>query len=325
MSTIRTVVIFIAGLLPLIGSSQTIEDILLDNVGFSKIELLTKKDTITFLITKNDLKKPKPVIVFLQGSLPIPIIQNHQKTIFPFEIKPYVDLCHFVIIARKGVLIQGDYDENEKISDEYHQNNNLYYRVNQVDEVIHYLRKQEFVDKSKIYVIGHSEGYRVGAKLAENNTDIAKLVCMSADPFNRSTEMILRERIKCFDQKNDSISNQKIDDYIRNYENKEEYKKQNLQNINFMNWYSYESELAYKSLEKYNAPILVVYGTNDIGSTNNYLLPYLLPNADLTLKSYSDYGHNYEKEEFDKEGNQLENSWHWDDVFKDVSEWLLSE
>lgn len=291
--------------------------------NFSKIELLTKNDTITFLITKNEYKKPKPVIVFLQGSLPIPIIQSHQKTIFPFEIKPYLDLYHFVIIARKGVPIQGDYNENDKILDEYHQNNNLYYRVNQANEVVNYLRKQTFIDKNKIYVIGHSEGYRVASKLAEKNKKISKLVCMSANPFNRNTEAILKNQIAQFTSDNDSISQKNIASLIKDFQSIGNDISVYKNKIEIYNWASYEVELPLNSFKKINKPLLVVYGTNDIGASQNYLLPFLLTNKNITLKAYPNYGHNFEQIIYDSHKKPIETTYHWDAVFKDVSDWLL--
>ena len=35
--------------------------------------------------------------------------------------------------------------------------------------------------------------------------------------------------------------------------------------------------------------------------------------------------HNFFKKEFDKEGKPLEDSYHWDRIFKDVVDWLLNE
>lgn len=289
--------------------------------NFSKIELLTKNDKITFLITKDDLKKTKPVIVFLQGSLPIPIIQSNQKTIFPFEITPYLDLYHFVVIARKGVPIQGDFDEDQKISDEYIQNNNLYYRVNQANEVVNYLSKQKFIDNKRIYVIGHSEGYRVASKLAEKNKKISKLVCMSANPFNRSTEAILKNQIAQFTSDNDSISQKNITSLTKDFQSIGN--DISVYKIEIYNWASYEVEFPLNSFKKINKPLLVVYGTNDIGASQNYLLPFLLTNKNITLKAYPNYGHNFEQINYDSNKKPIETRYHWDAVFKEVSDWLL--
>ena len=40
---------------------------------------------------------------------------------------------------------------------------------------------------------------------------------------------------------------------------------------------------------------------------------------------YPDLDHNYNKKEIDKDGNELESSYHWDEVFKDIQNWLLKK
>jgi hypothetical protein len=67
----------------------------------------------------------------------------------------------------------------------------------------------------------------------------------------------------------------------------------------------------------------VVYGSDDSVALNNDLLPFLIKNKGLTLKVYPDCDHNYFKKEFDKDGKKIEDSYHWDDVFKDITNWLL--
>ena len=89
---------------------------------------------------------------------------------------------------------------------------------------------------------------------------------------------------------------------------------------------SYNSELAFESLKKFSNPILVIYGTNDIAvSAHNDLLPFLLKDNNLTIKAYPDLDHNYFKKNYDKKGNLIDESYHWDDVFRDIANWLLYE
>lgn len=313
--------------------AQSGEDFHLQKAGFDKISLKTKKDTIVFLMSKSESKVPKPTILFVQGSLPLPVIfydQEVSNSLIPFSIKEYSEKFNFIIIARKGIPLIGSYDKdangyldaNGEIPLEYIKNNNLGYRVSQVQSVINYIHNDKRVIKDSIFVIGHSEGYRVACKLAESNTKIAKLVCMSADPFNRVTESILRERVKGFGINNDEASQLEIDKLIDDYKNIPANKIAFKDNVNFNNWLSYNEHMSYESLRKFKNPILVVYGSADIGSAHNDLLPFLLPKSNIKLKAYPNYSHNYEKKEFDANGNPLEDSYHWDEVFKDVVNWL---
>ena len=318
-----------------ISKAQNSEAFYLQKSGFDKLEFKTNKDTITYLISKSKSITSKPVVLFVQGSQPLPLIFYDDKSansIIPFSTKDYLEKFTFVIIARKGIPLIGTYDRDAKgyvndkgeIPEDYTKNNNLNYRVNQVNTVLDQLAKNNNFKKDSIFVIGHSEGYRVVSKVAEKSNKIAKLVCMSADPFNRITESILRERIKSISSSNENLAqleiNKLIDTYKRIPLNKIEFKS----NVGFKNWLSYNENLSYESLRKFKKPILIVYGTADIGSLHNDLLPFLLPENNLTLKAYPNYGHNFEKKEHKSNGESIQDSYHWDDVFQDVIKWLMS-
>lgn len=327
------ILFFITFFYCLIINGQNEDDFHIEKAGFIKTVLKTKKDTIVFLISKSP-NTAKPTILFVQGSKPLPLVfydQQSTNSIIPFSIKEYTDKFNFVIIARKGIPLIGTYDRdtqgyvNEKgeIPKEYIKNDNLYYRVSQVRLVLNYLYKDKLFKRDSMFVIGHSEGYRVVSKLAENNSKIAKLVCMSADPFNRISASIMEERIKSFENKKDTSNQIEINELIDDYKNIPLTRIKYKDKMGFNNWLSYNENLSYESLRKFKNPILIVYGTDDIGSIHNDLVPFLLPDNDVKLKAYPNCNHNFEKKEFDVSGKPLEDSYHWDEVFKDIINWLL--
>lgn len=314
-------------------SQQNLVD--LQASGFKSNMIVTKNDTINFITSNLKSNIAKPIILFLQGSKAIPISFKDSKETFvniPFNYRKYLNKFNFVIISRKGIPILGNFpkdtsgylDSLGKTPLNYIKYDNLRYRTFQAKTVINYLYKQKWVQKDSIYVMGHSEGYRVAAKLASKNKKISKLICMSADPFNRTTEMVFRERINCFNNENDSISQSKIELLIKDYKridsNIERYKN----NYELYNWMSYEKDISYKNLKNFKNPILIVYGTNDIPATHNDLIPFLLNQDNISLKAFSDYDHNYFKKEFDINGKPIQESYHWDDVFDYCIKWLLS-
>jgi esterase/lipase len=185
------------------------------------------------------------------------------------------------------------------------------------------LYKQDWVDKDSIFVIGHSEGYRIAAKLSEKNKKIAKLVCMSANPFNRTSEEIFKERISGISNNNYSIIQSNINAIIKDYKSIGDNIEKHKNDYELYNWMSYEDSFSYNSLLKFSNPILVTYGSKDLGSLQNDLLLFLLRKKKLTLIVYPNLDHNYFKKEFDKNGKQLEDSYHWDDVFSDIQNWLI--
>jgi hypothetical protein len=315
--------------------SQNEENKYITQNGFYKINIISKNDTISFLTTNTNKKKPKPTILFLQGSLAKPIIFHDSTgasvTAFPFEIEEYLEKFNFIVIARHGIPIVGSYekdtdgylDKNGKVPIEYIQKDNLKYRTLQAKTVLNYLYKQKWVQKDSIYVIGHSEGYRVAAKLSENNRKIAKLVCMSANPFNRVAEYVFKSRIETLSTSSDSLIQKEIEDDLNSFKNIPKNIEVYKNNYKEYNWMSYNSVLSFESFLKFKNPILITYGTEDIGSLNNDLLPFLLRKTNLTMFVYPDLDHNYSKREIDKSGNELESSYHWDNVFKDIQNWLL--
>lgn len=317
--------------------SQNKESKYIKQNGFYKINIVSKKDTISFLTTNTEKKRAKPTILFLQGSLAKPIIFHDSTgasvTAFPFEIEQYLDKFNFIIISRYGIPLVGSYEKdtdgylNEagKVPDEYIKNDNLNYRTFQAKTVVDYLYKQKWVQKDSIFVIGHSEGYRVAAKLSENNRKIAKLVCMSANPFNRIAEYVLKSRIETLFTSSDSILQKEIDQDIESFKNISNDIDVYKNDPELYNRMSYNSVLSFESLLKFENPILVTYGTEDLGSLNNDMLPFLLRKKKLTMFVYPDLDHNYNKKETDKDGNELESSYHWDSVFGDIQNWLLKK
>ncbi|WP_130734222.1 hypothetical protein [Flavobacterium sp. J27] len=305
----------------------------LKEIGFEKIELKSKSDTIVFIKSINKENKPKPVILFLQGSLPLPIVFKDEDGIFvslPFKTTDYLSEYNLILISRKGIPFIGEFqehsrgykDKNGNVPIEYIKNDNLTYRTNQASEVVNFLYTQKWVDKKAIYIIGHSEGYRVAANVANKNKKIAKLVCLSADPFNRAAEEVLKIRIESFEKNTDSISQHTIEslttDYL-NIKNIAEYKS----DFELYNWASYDEKLIYEIFKDVKIPILVAYGTNDLAAVHNDLLPFILKGKkDFFVKVYPDYDHNFFKNEYDKEGKFLEKSYNWDIVFSDIVNWL---
>lgn len=306
-----------------------------ERIGFKMEKIVAKSDTIYFIYKKAKTSLPKPTIIFLQGSKALPIVFFNDKkigTILPFKIEKYENKFNFVIIARKGVPLVGTYDKDSNgyvdlkgnIPDDYTKNDNLYYRTFQAKKVLNYVYRKKWCRKDSIFVIGHSEGYRVAAKLSENNNKITKLICLSADPFNRTIDDLAKQRLECFYQNNDSTYQSSIETM-----NKEHFdlckSKIDKNDFNAYNWLSYNKKFTYKSFEKFKKPLLVLYGTDDINSFHNDLLPYILNKRNISIKVYPDLDHNFFKQEYDKDGNPTERSYHWDQVFDDIIKWIIAK
>lgn len=188
--------------------------------------------------------------------------------------------------------------------------------------MLKFLKKQKWVNKNKLYLVGHSEGYRVTAKVGEKNKKIKKIVCLAADPINRISENIIRLQIENTEMNNDSIRVSKIYTELNHFKNLQNFDNEDYDMKNFI---SYNENPPFKSFEKFKNPILICYGTNDVRAYNNNILPLLINKKNLELKIYPDLDHNFIRKEYDKDGNPIEDSYHWNRVFKDVLNWLLDE
>jgi esterase/lipase len=290
-----------------------------------------KNDTINFIkiSNKDDKNHLKSTIIFVVGSNPTSLIlnindekENYQSFYLPFDPFKYLNQFNFILIQRKGCPMAFDYDKINNLSKNpsaiFSKNDHLDYRVFQVNEVIKYIKKNKNEYYNKLFLIGHSEGYRVVAKVTETNKNIDKIVCLSGNPFSRSCEFVYKNSSENSYSSNDIKRIETMESEISYYKYiiknpKEDY-----------NFYTYNNYLPIKSLEKIKIPVFIGFGSNDIASSLNLFIPYLLPEKEnITIKPYPDLDHNFIKTTYDENGNVLNESFHWDDIFKDIVDWLF--
>ena len=307
---------------------------IVDDAGFEVEYVYTKNDTITYLHNKISNKKIlKPLIIFIQGSKGIPLLFSDEAgvgSIIPFDYKNYLNNYNFVIISRKGIPLIGKYNRDENgyrdingsVPIDFKKFDNLEYRTFQLENVLKKIKSKNWVDKNKIFLIGHSEGYRVVAKYSEKDKFVKKFVFMSADPFNRVTEDVVKNRLECFFSNNDTIFQNRIQKTINDAIELKKVKNDKGNDYDLNNWLSYNSDLTYNSLKKIKKPSLIVYGTDDIVSFNNDMMNFLLDNKIFTISALANLDHNFFKQEFDELGKPTKKSYHWDEVFKLIVDWL---
>lgn len=146
---LKTITTCIFTLLALCCMAQQRHPLSHDN-DFIVRHIYTKNDTITYIHTKPNLNnKKKPLLIFLQGSLANPLFlceDNYCQSIFPFNYKKYLDRYNFAVIARKGIPLEGSFtdvkggkDKQGKTPVEFTENDNLEYRVFQLQNVVKHL------------------------------------------------------------------------------------------------------------------------------------------------------------------------------------------
>ena len=196
--------------------SQTNQKNCPKDFGFSTFKIKGSKDTINFIVSDTSFRIKKPVFIFCQGSLPYALfykedsIHTWQQAI-PFEYKKYLKNFYFVVISKPGIPVfsytaDSDYFYIEPISKKtprkYFDNDNLDYRVAATNDVINYLLKQRWVDKTEIILAGHSEGSKVVAKVCASNKNVTNAILLAPNLFSRFDQGIKETQRDVYWEKN---------------------------------------------------------------------------------------------------------------------------
>ena len=324
--------LYIFLLISIIGTAQ---GTFLKSRNIARIAIPAKDDTISFVVYHKDLTSPKPLLLLIQGSGPLPLfyfdkVKKDTLSLFPLDFTKYLDSFRVVIVEKKGVPFFDDIDKNYFSSDNitlaYAQHDNLEDYVKRYQKVLKYLRKQKWVDNKKIYAVGHSTGYRIAASLARKDKKLSKVVCMSANPFNRYAQFVTETKVQQFKGViNDSLAKHNLDSIFTDFDNLPRYdlsEQPKMVQYAIKNEISFNYTLSITDLLAIKIPVLITYGTADLGSLDNDLVPYFFRAANkenLTIFTYPGLEHNYRK--LDKNGKTIEK--YWKDVFHDVQRWLL--
>ncbi|WP_291121550.1 alpha/beta hydrolase family protein, partial [Flavobacterium sp. UBA6026] len=189
---------------------------------------IDKNDTVNFIITDTTFTQKKPIIVFLQGSLPLPIViqykANYTQLTFlaNFNYQNFVDKYNFVIISKPHVpviaqeeTLNSDYESvpdlksPKKYSSEYMNENYLEMYVKRTSAVIDFLRKQKWVDKSNISLVGHSEGALVAISTYEQKPQKIKAVGFLSGSVDGAFSIgIVKERKEQITKKKSAVDTQ---------------------------------------------------------------------------------------------------------------------
>ncbi|MGI8580786.1 MAG: hypothetical protein ACR2KX_01195 [Chitinophagaceae bacterium] len=181
-----------------------------ESFGYRHLQFLYQKDTVDILVKskKGDEQKSKPIFLFIQGSLPVPLMLydtiSHYP-VFPFNADSLTTDYHLAIIGKPFIPLISNtknlagnftyYDQKTgQFPNKYIERNVMDYYVKRNIEVIKYLKGQSWVSKNKLVVAGHSEGAAIAAKLARVSINITHLICASGNPLGRIMSIIEQSR-----------------------------------------------------------------------------------------------------------------------------------
>jgi hypothetical protein len=306
-----------------------------EDFGYKHLQTVYKDLPVDVLILskKGDEHKRKPILLFVQGSLPIPLIildkGGKPYFVFVFKSDSLLNQYHLAIIGKPGVPVMAqdstltkDYCYTDPITGQmprvYQQHNYIDYLAERDKQVLKFLRKQPFAAiNQKIVVAGHSEGATVAAKLASISPDVGKLIYASENPFGRIMTEIEQEREV---DKTGKIVEARFKDWQRIVSKPNDVS----QNKGDTNKGTYQSSIPpIDYLKTLTIPVLVTYGTKDHSGKYSDLLHIemiRMHKTNFTFKSYVGLNHNYFSTKQD--GSVDYDVFNWDKVVLDWQAWL---
>lgn len=305
--------------------------------GFRHMQMMYKGDTVDILIKskKGEELKAKPLFLFCQGSLPIPLIMKYEEQgkkgiyhVFVFNPEHLSNDYHLVIIGKPYVPLVADVkqlkpdftymDSSGTFPKKYIDRNLLDYYVGRDIAVIKYLQKTSWVSTVKLVVAGHSEGSTIAAKIASDLPEVTQLIYSGGNPYGRMLTIIEQQRSKendtaAFGEQAFSTWEKIVADPT---------------NMTTGTGDTYKSTFGFSIppknyLEQLKIPVLITYGTKDYGSPfNDYfrMETILQKKKNFTFKAYIGVQHNYFP--LNSDGEPDFSHFNWDKVADDWKKWL---
>lgn len=307
-------------------------------------QLKNTKDTIDFILINGSTDSIKPVLVFCQGSKPVPLITilpNGKKFITPltnFDYKRIAKNYHLILISPPNTPVEvnrtilskqycfiTDTNNQQSYSPLFLAGNYLDNYIRRTKEVINYLSLQKWIKKDKIVLFGHSQGSGIAIGAALNNKKVYKIGYASGNPLGRIDELV-REQRKLVNE--GKLSQEEGQNEIENLYAMwlEINKHPDAITTEFgdpnKTWTSFSIPQLDEIL-RLQQPLYVVYGTADMASSFCDLLPiYFIRQHknNLTLKPRLGLEHNFF--EVDKAGEPIYTKGHWQEVMNDFMKWV---
>lgn len=312
----------------------------INGTEYLHFELKFKSDTIDFVVADTSLISKKPILLFCQGSQPVPLFVDYgERGVFPvslnnFDVKSMKEFYHVVVISMpKTPLIASEKNLNKSynfVTDssiqnsyakEYLEADYLENYVKRANHILRFLKKQDWVDNSKLVVAGHSQGSRIAVKLATVNKNISQIGLFGFNPLRRIDGVIYNYRIAAQQgqrswEEVDSLQNQYYS-FFNEFQNEELLKKE----ASLRSWKSFSTN-SINELLSLKIPIYIANGSNDYATFYCDLLPLYFTEKEknnLTLKRYPNLEHNFF--EVDGSGNVNYSQGHWSEVMNEFIKW----
>ncbi|RAK62918.1 alpha/beta hydrolase family protein [Hymenobacter edaphi] len=322
-----TTLLVAAGFLPL-AAQPTIKRPA--DYGYRHLRVPYGPDTVDVLILSKpgEEQRRKPLLLFVQGSLPKPLLLVHDKgtyPLFPFKGSGLYDAFHLVIISKPGIPVVADvktlqpnfsyFDPRTQAPPlAYCQRNHLDYYVARNAAVLKYLVRQPWVDARTVVAAGHSEGSTVVAKMAATDRRLTHVVSLSGNPAGRMATMLAQQRGA---EGADAAALFRYWQHVVDHAAEVTCTPADAPKTT----YSFSVPPA-EYLRRSRVPVLVLYGTRDAGAPFNdaFRLDLMRTrNTRVTFHDYPGLEHNFFAF---KDGRINYDDYRWDEVAADFGRWV---
>ncbi len=310
--------------------------------GYTHFQTTLKKDTIDFVVAETNLTVKKPVLLFCQGSQPVPLFFDFPDqgiipvTLNNFDVSEMKKNYHVVVISMPKTPVTVGWDHLNKqynyvldtaseysYDPEFVKADYLENYVARANQVLKYLSKQKWVDNEQLVVAGHSQGSHVALGLAHANKNVTHLGLFGFNPLGRIDQYIrlARKQAEAGEitwQQADSIQKEHYEEY-QSY-----YKPDSTQYSAFANSWKSFSKSQLNELINLEIPVYIAYGSNDINGDFCDLLPlYFIEKgkSNYRVLRYPNLEHNFFP--IDKNGNPDYQNGRWFVVMNEFVFWSV--
>lgn len=306
-------------------------------------QIKTKADTIDFVVVDTALKAKKPVFLFCQGSLPMPLFVKFKKYgtemvgggVSNFDLPEIKKHYHLVIVSmpKTPVVVEErnindnycyvpDSTQKQVFSRAYIEADYLQNYVDRADRVLRFLQKQTWVNPQKTVVAGHSQGSKVAGKLALQNKKVTHVGLFAANPFGRVDQFVRQARLDAqFGKITWEQADQQMEEQYQYF--REAHQADSLKLKPELKAWKTFSEPFIDDWLKLKTPLYLAYGTEDRTADLCDLVPlfFIQENKNnLTFKRYLGLDHNFFEVE---NGRANYNKGHWPEVMNRFVQWTM--
>jgi pimeloyl-ACP methyl ester carboxylesterase len=311
--------------------------------NYTHFQIKFKKDTIDFVVADTNLNIKKPLLLFCQGSQPIPLFIDFELqgpipvTLNNFDLDNLNKHFHVIVISmpHTPIIVSKEYLNNQynyitdttnqySYSIDYQKADYFENYVERANKVLDFLFKQKWVEKKELIIAGHSQGARIAVGIAASNKRVTKLGLFAYNPLGRIDQVIRQarknaEKGKISWEEADSITLNQFE-FLKLIQNKDSLALY----PSLISWNSFSNN-TFDKLIKLKTPIYIAYGSNDIVADFCDLLPLFFTKEkkmNYIVKRYPKLEHNFfpidENDKIDYQNGQ------WKFVMNEFIQWAKS-